>query len=525
MPKIRPLLGLLVLPLAFLIHPASADQREPTRGGTLTVIGAEPPSLLSLANITLGTRDISAKITEGLLTFDDNFAPQPLLATSWQVSKDGLRYTFTLRSGVQWHDGKTFSAADVAYSLQEIKRVNPRGRTTFTSLQRVETPDPLTAVIVLSSPAPYLLRALSSAETPIVPKHIYEQGADAAAQNGNAPIGTGPFRFKQWVRGAYMQLERNPNYWDHGKPYLDAVNYRFASDPSAVAAALETGAADFSTSLSLNDVARLRDHPKVKAEPAFSPYLNNITAIEFNLKNIFLSDVRVRQGIAHAIDQNFLNKAIYQGYAQPLGTPIPSGLSPFHDASLRPYAYDLAAANRLLDDAGFKKGADGKRFAVTLDYFPTATLKQVAEYVKAALSRVGIQVTVRSQDLGVFIQRVYTKRDFDFEINGVGTLFDPTIGVQRLYSSKDLGKGIAFVNAAGYANAEVDQLLEQAAIEQVPARRIEQFNRIQRIVMTDLPLLPLVAIPRGNASSRRAHAIHSGVEGSSGSLASAWVEQ
>lgn len=517
----------LALALAGLLSGAPAvlhAEPTPVRGGTLTVIGAEPPALLSLANITVGTRDISAKVTEGLLWFDGSFAPQPLLATAWSVSPDGKRYTFTLRQGVRWHDGKPFTSADVAFSLRELQRANPRGRSTLAPLERVDTPDAHTAVVVLKAPAPYLLRSLSSAESPMVAQHVYAQGDEAAARNALAPVGTGPFRFKQWVRGSHAELERNPDYWDEGRPYLDRIVYRFSGDPAAIAAALETGAADFSTAVALNDIPRLSRHARLQAKALPSAYLNNIAAVEFNLGNRFFAQAEVRRAVAHAIHLDFLNKAAYQGFAQPLGTPVPVSLAPLHDASLRPHAHDIARANALLDQAGFARGAGGRRFAVTLDYFPTPTLKLVADYVKAALSRVGIHVTVRSQDLGGFVQRVYKQRDFDFEINGLGALFDPTVGVQRLYASGDAGKGIPFVNAAGYRNEEVDRLLAQAATETDASRRTALWHGIQRIAMQDLPLLPLVAVPRGNVWNQRVHGIFAGVEESAGSFSHTWVE-
>jgi len=496
----------------------------PQRGGTLTIVGAEPPALLSLTNTTVGVRDISAKVTEGLLGFDEQFNPKPLLATAWTVSPDGRRYSFRLRPGVKWHDGQPFSSADVAYSIQELKRANPRGRTTFAGVERVETPDPLTAVMVLSAPAPYLLRALAAAESPIVPKHVYDKGEAAAAQNASAPVGTGPFRFKQWVRGSHVELERNADYWDRGKPYLERVIFRFSADAAAIAATLETGAADFSTSVSLADIVRLQNHPRLHAEALPSAYLNNIAVVEFNLKNEFFGHTQVRKAVAHAIDLNLLNKLAYHQFAQPLGSPIPPTLLPFHDPALKPYKHDVAAANALLDAAGFKRGPDGRRFAATIDYFPTPTLKQVAEYVKAALSRVGIHLTVRSQDLGVFVQRIYAKREFDLTVNGLGTLFDPTVGVQRLYASKDVGKGIPWINAPGYQNGEVDTLLGQAAVEQDNAKRVAQFRRLQAVVMEELPLLPLVAVPRGTVWNRRVQDLFSGVEGAAGNLADAWID-
>ncbi|TIU26064.1 MAG: ABC transporter substrate-binding protein, partial [Mesorhizobium sp.] len=131
-----------------------------------------------------------AKVTEGLLTYDFDLTPRPLLATEWSVSDDGLRYTFKLREGVKWHDGKPFTSVDVAYSIATIKEVHPRGRNTFLNLTDIQTPDPLTVTLVLSKPAPYLITALAAPETPIVPKHLYEGTKAAENPVNNAPVGT-----------------------------------------------------------------------------------------------------------------------------------------------------------------------------------------------------------------------------------------------------------------------------------------------------------------------------------------------
>jgi peptide/nickel transport system substrate-binding protein len=172
------------------------------RGTVTAVVAQEPTSLVSFLDTKTDNRDISAKITEGLLRHDAQFKPQPLLATSWSISPDGLRYTFKLRQGVKFHDGQDFSSADVRYSLLTQKRLGPRGRITLQSLERVDTPDPHTAVLVLSKPAPFLLKSLSSAELPIVPARRYGDADPLASPNITAPVGTGPFVFEQWVRAA-----------------------------------------------------------------------------------------------------------------------------------------------------------------------------------------------------------------------------------------------------------------------------------------------------------------------------------
>lgn len=140
----------------------------PKKGGIVTLAGlGEPTTLVPLSDSNTRTRAISSKILEGLVRFDSEFKPHPVLAESWETSTDGLRYTFKLRKGVKWHDGKDFTAQDVKFSLLAFKKVGPRGRITFANVADIETPDPLTAVVVLSKPAPYLLRALTGGETPI----------------------------------------------------------------------------------------------------------------------------------------------------------------------------------------------------------------------------------------------------------------------------------------------------------------------------------------------------------------------
>src|SRR6478736_5662430 len=206
-----------------------------TRGGTATLLlAAEPPVLTTIAHTAYNAVYVSPKTTEGLLTYDFDLNPKPLLAKEWTVSPDGLTYTFKLRDGVKWHDGQPFTSADVAFSIKTLKEVHPRGRNTFLNLVDIETPDALTAILKLSKPAPYLITALAASETPIVPRHIYE-GTKVAENPANlAPIGTGP--------------------------YLDQLIIRFIPDAAARSIAIETGEIDLapSTPVPLSDLERLQ---------------------------------------------------------------------------------------------------------------------------------------------------------------------------------------------------------------------------------------------------------------------------
>ena len=222
---------------------------------------------------------VSAKVIEGLLEYDNDLNPLPLLATKWGGGGGRADLPLHAGPGVKWHDGRDFTAADVAFSIMLMKRLHPRGRSTFANVTEVETPDPLTAVFRLAKPAPNLIKALAGTEAPILPKHTYEQGDPVANPANNAPIGTGPFRFKEWPRGNYVMYERNPAYWDAPKPYLDQLIIKFVTDPAARSVLFETGQADlgYRTPVALNDVERLRASPKLRFDPKGNTYSFTVT--------------------------------------------------------------------------------------------------------------------------------------------------------------------------------------------------------------------------------------------------------
>jgi peptide/nickel transport system substrate-binding protein len=470
---------------------------------------------------------VSPKVVEGLLDYDFKFQPKPSLATSWEVSDDSRKYIFHLRHGVKWHDGKPFTSADVAYSIQTLRQVHPRAKTTFANVTDIATPDPYTVVITLSKPAPYLIKAFSSSETPIVPKHIYD-GTDVLTNPANnAPIGTGPFRFVRWVRGSYIEYVRNDDYWDTGKPWLDRIVVKVINDPAARTVAFEDGSADLSgdTPVPLSDLERLKGNPKLGLETRGYEFQAGVARIEFNLDNPVLKNPKVRQAIASALDREVIRKVIYYGYATPLASPIiPS--SPYYDPAPTPYPFNVERANALLDEAGYPRKADGTRFALTVDPLPIGDLPaRTAAYVKSALARVGIAVTVRSQDLPAYLKRIYTDRDFDFSINGMSNLFDPVVGVARLYTTNNFRRGVPFTNGSHYSNPEIDQLFAQVAEETDEAKRKQLFSQIQRILERDLPDINLVAPQYLTVYSRAVHNHTTSPDGVSASFADVWLQR
>src|SRR6266545_1323935 len=271
-----------LLALALSVDDAAAQKR----GGTLVMlVQPEPPTLASYLSTSGPIGQVTSKIYDGLLEYDFGLKPIPGLAESWKVSPDGKTITFTLHKGVKFHDGKPFTSADVKFSILEVlKKHHPRGPGTFRELTDIDTPGAHTVVFKLSGPAPYLLMALSGYESPMLPKHLFEGTDLKASKYANAPVGTGPFKFVEWQRGQFMRLDRNPDYWRTGRPYLDRIVARFIADGSTRAATLETQEAQiagFSAVLPL-DVKRLQALPHVAITTKGYEMQSPIVELDFN---------------------------------------------------------------------------------------------------------------------------------------------------------------------------------------------------------------------------------------------------
>jgi peptide/nickel transport system substrate-binding protein len=481
---------------------------------------AEPPSLVSL--VSTNSLTCSAKVTEGPLWYDHTMQLHPQLATVWTISPEELTYTFTLRQGVKWHDGHGFTSADVAASIVILRKLHPRGRGTFAHVTEVRTPDDHTVVLKLDAPIPYLIEAFAAAESPIVPKHVYDGTDPFTNVNNSAPIGTGPFRFKEWARGDHVIYERNTDYWDSPRPYLDRLVVKFIPDAASRSAALESGDVDlgYRTPVAHSDLDRLRTAGKLAFETKGYEFSNNVMSLEFNLDNQYLTKPPVRQAVTHALNTAAICKTIYYGTFEPCASPIAPLLAEYHDPSPMPYPFDIAKAERLLDEAGYPRGSDRMRFRIMFEASPAVEeSRRLGDFIRAALSRVGIGVEVRASDIGSYIKRVYTDRDFDVCCTSFSNLFDPTVGVQRIYWPKNIVKGVPFSNTSYYRNVRVDELLEAAQTEPDPAKRKAEFMEFQQIVTP----------PTSTSAFRRWYTIHNkralGVtaDGIEGNLAFAYM--
>ncbi|XYD12558.1 ABC transporter substrate-binding protein (plasmid) [Methylobacterium sp. NMS12] len=484
----------------------------------------EPSSFLFNAQ-TAGV--LAAQVIEGLIEYDEHFKPRSALAERWDISPDGRTATFHLRPGVTWHDGKPFTAADVRYTVEAvIKTVNPRAAAAFKLVEAVETPDPLTVTFRLSEPSPALWSILSSAEAGILPRHLYEGTPPLENPWNRKLVGTGPFVFKEWVRGDFVLLERNPRYWRENRPYLDRIRFKTITDPGAREAALEAGEVHY-TPFSVvppSDVERLRSVPGLRVETRGYGTFVPVFFLDFNMDRPRLRDKRVRAAFAHAIDRQALADRVWYGLARPATGPIPSTQVEFYTADTTQYAFDPKRAEALLDEAGLPRGPDGVR--LRLDHYAMPygdVLRRAAEFIKEQLRQVGVELTLVNLDLAPFLRKIYGDRDFDTYSTYYSASADPQIGVVRRYWSKAILKNVAWSNGPGYANPVVDRLIEASAVENDPAKRRDLLVQFQKLAQDELPSVNLLELQHFSVLSRRVNGLSTDRDGYSKSFADVWL--
>jgi peptide/nickel transport system substrate-binding protein len=520
-------LGLAAFPLSTTYHASAQEARTPVRGGVARIVVQEPPILTSAFITTMNIGMVSSKILEGLVSYDLDLKPVPALAESWDTSEDGLRVTFKLRQNAKWHDGTPFTSADVRFTLLEVwKKLHPFGRAVYANVTEVETPDPYTAVFILSAPALYLLNYANTYGSQILPRHIYE-GTDILKHPANsAPIGTGPFKYKEWVRGSHVTLERNAEYWQDGKPYLDGIIFRFIPDAVARGVALEAGEVDVTIGslIPVTSLRRFSDKAKYTINTDDGRFLASIFLAQINVRRPHLGDKRVRQALSHAIDREALVRLVWQGYGKPATGPIPSSVAQYYQRG-NPQAFDPKRAEQLLDEAGKKRGADGKRFRINLVSGSGDSLEsnRAGEFIKQYLGRVGIDVDLIIEDSAAYLRRIYTDADYDIMTSSLHRLPDPTLGVQRLYWTKNIIKGAPWTNGSGYSNPELDQIMEAAAAEGDPEKRHSLVTRWQEIAQEDVPILDLVELTWTTVSTARFRKQRPQGDGMFAGLEDAWL--
>ncbi len=484
------LLGTLLAYFAFgLSTVAQADY-----GGTYIEGIAGTPNIVNplFNQFNPVDRDLSALIFNGLTRADERGVIKPDLARNWEISPDGLIYTFTLRSDITWSDGAPFSAADVVYTIQTIQSSDYPGLTDIASLWRtvaVTEINPTTVRMQLSEPfAPFL----DYTTIGILPSHLLQDVSAAdlpTAQFSRQPIGTGPFVLDE-LTSEHATLSPNPRYYGQ-RPFIGTLQLQFYRDHESVMAAYERGEVEGVAQVTPELLEHALQLPKLNLQSA---QLSGMTLIFFNHSKPQFEDKLVRQALLYGADRQKIIDETLQGQAiLGQGPVLPNSWA--FDPAIKQYAYDPAQAERLLDQAGWKDtNNDGvrergdARLAFTLAVnSDDPTRARVAQQLADDWAKIGAEVEVQLASRSELVQDMLRPRDFDAVLFGVAPLPADPDPYALWHSTQTPDKSEAGQNYSGWENSEADDLLQQARRTTDPARRAELYRQFQMLFMEDVP--------------------------------------
>lgn len=466
--------------------PATSSD-EPRVGGELVIGSIQEPDSLNpwLTGLTVGL-EVEAMIYDSLTRVDPDGVHVPALAAeapsieNGGISEDLLTYTYKLRDDVTWHDGTPFTADDVVFTYTAIANpeVNARSRTGFELIDAVEAVDAHTVRFTLKQPSAVFLETWGYRG--ILPKHIFENEDMNTSEYNRAPtVGTGPYKFVEWVSGDRIVVERNENYYRDGG-YIDRIVYRIVPSSDALLTMLETGEIDMRFSIIAEQVPYVRDLGSytVFATPAHAYFhftINNADPI--------LGDKRVRQALTHGLNKQVIADTVLQGLVQPHGSPVAQPSWVYVDHNDR-FPFDPEAANALLEEAGWTLGADGVRTKdgqrLTLELLNIAgdsERLQIVQLAQAMWKEIGVEVNISQVDAPTFVSAM-TTQEYQFAYGFWGFSVDPS-GYNERWLSTSAGHWL------NYDNPVVDQLLLDALQIVDREERRAKYVEFQDIVVED----------------------------------------
>ena len=476
---------------------SAAAAMAPKAGGTLTATwgGFEPQSLFVPAGGGSSPYFTSTKVHERLLRLTADLKFEPVLALDIKAAEDFRSYTVKLRDKVTWHDGKLFTADDVVFCAMNYWKPISAG-VSLDALEGAEAIDPLTVVLKFKAPVPefFLKSVLAGKSGLLIPKHIYAGSNIITNPINNTPVGTGPFKVKEWVRGSHVEYLRNDSYWNPGLPYLDRLVIRWWRDPASRSAAFEAGQLDIGTfnPIPIPDIVRLTKGGKIVAET--KGYSNSawVATVEFNQRREIYKKREVRQALMHAIDRQFISDTIFFGRARPSIGAVHSSNSIFFTKEVQDYPFDVKKAAALLDAAGYpvKGGSRFKLSLVSAGWFEENV--KMGQYVKQAFEDLDIAVDLSVPDRATSLKRIYTDYDYDVAISNNSGSIELIPSTTQYYTTDGIVKGAAFRNATGYSNPKLDEIVGKMTVETEEPKRIALAKDFDRLASIEAPILPMV---------------------------------
>jgi peptide/nickel transport system substrate-binding protein len=491
----------MVLSAVILLGFSWVGQAQPKRGGRIVeALGTEPTNLDIFKAGRRPELTILRLIIEPLVVWNEKLEVEPLLAKSWSVSKDQLTWTFTLNRNIKFHDGTPLNAEAVKFSIERHKK--GIAAVLLMAVKEVEVVNESTVAFKLEKPFPGLLDNLAQYAVGIVsPAAVQKAGNDWGSK---VIVGTGPLKFKNWVSGDRINLERNENYkhapsfsTNKGPAYVDEWVIRFLLEPTTLIAELTEGNVDLSNYITERDAAKVKNHPKTEllsVKSTIAVYL----AINCSPKNEPFDDVRVRQALTHAVNKEVVIKAAMFGIGDPLYTSISPNIKGFSKESeeigKRVNRYDPERAKKLLEEAGWKSGADGirekdgKKLEVEFLAFTIAGFKQTAEVAIPMLESVGFKPKLLVLEAGDLYQRVLAG---NFDLLSTSQVTSQGIAANDLvrgYHSRSIGTILQWCH---YNFPEMDRLLDTAQFSLDPKERAKAVIEAQKKSVEDVPVVPI----------------------------------
>lgn len=419
----------------------------------------------------------------------------PDIATSWDVSEDGKEITFHLRNDAKWHDGQPLTSKDVKYTFDTIKE-NPSYyfSTRAGIVDSITTPDDYTVVFKMNAADVSFIADLGWYATFIIPEHLFNNGQkwedNPVSKN---PIGSGPFKFSSFKQGESITIVANPDYHE-GAPKLDKVIFSIIPDDATAVQALLNGEIDVFENVPTANVAELEASGFIRL--ALNEYPSPMRII-FNLKNEKVADIAVRRAIATAINREEISEKIFNGVQKPEYNFYPSLIEWASNSVDRSPDFNIDAAKKILEDAGYKKDSNGYYVTgITIDVFEGYGYPDVAKLMEATLKQAGIELIVQVHEFNAWAEKVTQKLDFIIEMQGGFMGPDPAALAKRL------GTGAAS-NYGKYNNPKFDELCAQAAAKGIKEERAKLYKEAQKLLSEDLPYLPLVAYAGYDANNTR----------------------
>jgi peptide/nickel transport system substrate-binding protein len=474
---------------------------------TLTIGVRGGPDSIDPHFTATGTHAETLKHVFDTLTWSgDGLEIEPRLATSWKAV-DNTTWEFKLRPNVKFHDGSDFTAEDVKFSIARMQvPMGPNPTTIYVRrVKEVQTPDPLTVRVVTDGPAPNLPNDFIRL---FIVSHkaaagVTKENANEVFNSGKAAVGTGPYKFVSWTPKGDFVAERFDGYWGGKEPWARIVRKEIPNDAARVAQ-LKAGQLDLITRVPASDVATLERDPKISVAKVDTVYVFNlemdmrdtppagqISAKDGSAlpKNPY-QDVRVREAIDMAIDRKALAEIAMEGLGKPVNQLVTPSIFGYNKA-LPERKYDVAAAKKLMADAGYPNGFK-IAFAFTQDRLPGD--RQVGTTIAQMLAAIGIEVQANAQPAAVFFP-ARTRGELSMSMSGWGTLTgEAHYTLSSLAHSNDKDKKFGAFNVLGYKNAEMDKLIQDAAVEMDEAKRRGFLEKANELVQKDRQRLPIVAV-------------------------------